>query len=170
MLQRSVDDSLPVRVLEPLMQVMSTGLQLSQDAVGGLLNGSQRVGHVLFRGAPRLANGIKRRQPRLQQADAPLEGLEPFQARNLLLALLQGIVVCRPQSLDALTRSRLLLLVLLAELGEEDGLRLLLLGLELFDESHLLVDLDEEILDVAVDVEDVTGDLGLDVLRAVGVP
>ena len=46
---------------------------------------------------------------------------------------------------------------------------LLLLCLELVDHGHLLVNLDQEVLDVAVDIVHIAGHLGLDVLCPIGI-
>ncbi|KAI6757973.1 hypothetical protein HG531_003798 [Fusarium graminearum] len=59
------------------------------------------------------------------------------------------------------------LLALLSELGKEHALGVLLLRLELVDQGHLLVNLDQKVLDVAVDVKDVARHLGLDILGPV---
>ena len=45
-----------------------------------------------------------------------------------------------------------------------------LLGLELVDEGHLLINLDQKVLDVAIHVEHIARDLCLDVLGPVRVP
>lgn len=68
---------------------------------------------------------------------------------------------------DSFTSDGFFPFVLLFEFGKGHRFVILLLLFQLVDQLHLFIDLDEKILDMTIYVVHVSGDLGLDVLRAV---
>src|ERR1700722_19804376 len=83
------------------------------------------------------------------------------------MPLWRRILVGGSDSSDTFPRDCLLLFHQLAELREGGRFVVPLLLLQFVDESHLLINLLEEVLDMPVYVIDVPSDLGLDVLRPV---
>ncbi|KAI6760492.1 hypothetical protein HG530_009352 [Fusarium avenaceum] len=104
-----------------------------------------------------------------KHSDSALERLESLHVVDALLTLSSRVFIGCSKSLNTLSGEGIPLIALFSEFSKEHALGVLLLGLELVDQSHLLVDLNQEVLDVAVDVKDVARHLGLDVLCPVGV-
>ena len=68
---------------------------------------------------------------------------------------------------NALAQNSVFLLTLLAELGEGHLFVVFRLCFELIDQIHLLINFDQKVLHVSVNVEDISCDFGLDVLRSI---
>ncbi|KAH8715943.1 hypothetical protein HC256_004735 [Beauveria bassiana] len=80
-----------------------------------------------------------------------------------------GVIVGCAETLHSFSSHRISLVVLFSELCKRDFLGVLLLSLELSNECHLLINLDQKVLDMAVDVEDISGHFRLDILGSVRV-
>ena len=80
------------------------------------------------------------------------------------------MIVSASNPSNAFSCDHLSLLCLSLELSKCCSFVIFLLLFQLVDESHLLVYLHQEVLDMAIHVIDVSRDLGLDVLCSIGIP
>ena len=148
--------------------MVSAVFQLDHDSLGGLPH-CLHIFHGLFC-LEIVTDIIKGCYPRRQDRDPPRELSQFDHVAYALLPLRRRMLVCASYSCDAFLCNRLFLFIGLLELRECNVFVLLLLSLKLVDQSHLLINLHQEILNMAIYIENITRDLGLDILRPVRVP